>query len=132
MRVFISHRYFWPDRAPEAAIFRWVASHLVMHGYSVDVVSSQPSYHGSSDLDRRPTKEVVDGIRVTRLRLPPESGGKFWRISNAIYLGLYTIFKTFLTSYLKSISKVFLKKNWHTLFYQLFLTSFIFLKSNIL
>ena len=98
MLVFISHRYFWPDRAPEAAILRWVASHLVKHGYSVDVVSSQPSYHGSSDLGRRPTKEVVDGIRVTRLRLPPESGGKFWRISNAIYLGLYTIFKTFLTS----------------------------------
>jgi glycosyltransferase involved in cell wall biosynthesis len=94
MRVFISHRYFWPDRAPDAAIFRWVARHLVVNGCSVDVVSSQPSYHGSSNLNRRPIKELVDGIHVTRLTLPPETGGKVWRVLNAFYLGLYTIWKT--------------------------------------
>lgn len=99
MRVFISHRYFWPDSAPDAAILRWVARHLVAHGCSVDVVSSQPSYHGSSDLDRRPTKEILDGIHVTRLRLPPESGNKVWRIFNALYLGLYTIWKTLCGNY---------------------------------
>jgi glycosyltransferase involved in cell wall biosynthesis len=70
-----------------------------MHGCSVDVLSSQPSYHGASDIDRRPTREMVDGIHVTRLRLPPESSGKFWRVSNALYLGLYTIFKTLFSSY---------------------------------
>jgi glycosyltransferase involved in cell wall biosynthesis len=99
MRVFMSHRYFWPDRAPDAAILRWVARHLVVHGCSVDVVSAQPSYHGSFDLDRRPTKEMLDGIHVTRLRLPPESGSKVWRVVNALYLCLYTLLKTVFGDY---------------------------------
>lgn len=99
MRVLISHRYFWPDKAPDAAILRGVARHLVVNGCSVDVISSQPSYHGSSYLDRRPSKEIVDGFQVTRLLLPSESGGMIWRLWNAFYLGFFTILRVVCGSY---------------------------------
>jgi len=93
MRVLLIHRYYWPDKAPCAGILRWVARHLVTKGHSVDVLSSQPSYHGSSELDRRPKKEVLDGVRITRLSLPHEAGRMFFRIFNALYLGVWIVFK---------------------------------------
>ena len=98
MRVFISHRYFWPGK-PDSAILRWVAKHLVVHGCQVDVLTSQPSYHVSSPVDRRPSKEMIDGIHVTRLALRPESVGMMWRVLNALYLGVCTIWKNLLGNY---------------------------------
>lgn len=93
MRVLLIHRYYWPDKAPCAGILRWVARHLVTQGHSVDVLSSQPSYHGSSELDRRAKKEVLDGVRVTRLSLPPEANRIILRIFNALYLGVWIVLK---------------------------------------
>lgn len=99
MRILIVHRYYWPDKAPCAAIMRCVAVHLASEGHEVDALSSQPSYRQSSLAERRPRTEMIDGVNVRRLSLPLEAGRPWWRILNALHLGMWILFKAFLRKY---------------------------------
>jgi colanic acid biosynthesis glycosyl transferase WcaI len=99
MRVLVIHRYYWPDRAPCAGIMRWVAKHLAAEGHHVDVLTSQPSYRESSRQNRRPRVEQLDAVSLTRLTLPTETGRPFWRILNALHLGIRIILRSFFKRY---------------------------------
>ena len=99
MRILIVHRYYWPDKAPCAAIMRCVAGHLASNGHEVDALSSQPSYRQSSLSERRPRTEVIDGVNVRRLYLPLETKRPWWRIINALHLGAWIFLRAFSRNY---------------------------------
>ena len=99
MRILVVHRYYWPDKAPCAAIMRWVAGNLASKGHDVDVLSSQPSYRQSSLSERCPRLEKIDGVNVQRLSLPMEAGRPWWRILNALHLGAWILLRAFSRKY---------------------------------
>lgn len=73
MKILMVHRYWWPDTAPAATVFRSVAKRWSADGHEVSVLSTQPSYSSSGPRDVRPWTEDLDGVRVRRVRLFPES-----------------------------------------------------------
>lgn len=73
MRACLIHRYFWPDTPPYASILRSIAGRLAADGHEVTVFSTQPSYNASEELPRQPRREMLDGFRVVRCRLPGEA-----------------------------------------------------------
>jgi glycosyltransferase involved in cell wall biosynthesis len=99
MRVLMVHRYYWPDKAPCAGIMRWVAKKLRTDGHNVDVLTSQPSYRGTSLQNRRPSVEQLDAVSVTRLTLPTESGRPLWRIVNGLNLGVRIVLRSLFKRY---------------------------------
>lgn len=99
MHILLVHRYFWPDKVPESGILKTISCFLSSTGHTVDVLSSQPSYHGFSVSDRRPSTEFLDGINVTRLNLPQESKSTILRLINALHLGLWIMLKTLVKRY---------------------------------
>lgn len=44
MKILLTHRYFWPDTPPYAAILRMIGDHLSADGHDVRVFASRPSY----------------------------------------------------------------------------------------
>lgn len=72
MKILLVHRYWWPDTAPAATVFRSVAKRWSADGHDVHVLSTQPSY-STSGQPLRPWVETLDGARVRRVRLVPES-----------------------------------------------------------
>lgn len=99
MRILVVHRYFWPDKTACSVIMFSVAKHLASDGHSVDVLTSQPSYHSTSHLERCPSVEVFDGVRIFRLNLPTETKRPVWRILNAVHLGVWIFFKALTQRY---------------------------------
>lgn len=99
LRVLLTHRYYWPDKTPCAAIMCWVAAHLTSEGHEVDVLSSQPSYRQSFFSDCRPKIEKIYGVNVRRLSLPNEAGRPWWRILNALHLGAWILLRAFSQKY---------------------------------
>ncbi|WP_280545687.1 glycosyltransferase family 4 protein [Halomonas sp. 11-S5] len=81
------HRYYWPDTPPYAAMLRRIVASWRDAGHHVEVLSSQPSYKGELDIAKRPRRDDVDGVSVTRLSLPGEAGRPLTRVVNAIRLG---------------------------------------------
>jgi glycosyltransferase involved in cell wall biosynthesis len=92
-KILIVSRYFWPDKTPESLILKSLAKFLASKGHEVDVLSSFPSYRRDhSELNIKKT-EITNGFRVVRLKLQNEIGKSFFfRIINALKLGLKTIF----------------------------------------
>lgn len=93
LRVLAVHRYYWPDTPPYAALLRRIVANWRDAGHQVEVLSSQPSYKGKLDNAKRPRRDDVDGISVTRLSLPSEAGRPLTRMVNAIRLGGAVIFR---------------------------------------
>ncbi len=87
LRVLAVHRYYWPDTPPYAAMLRRIVASWRDAGHHVEVLSSQPSYKGELDIAKRPRRDDVDGVSVTRLSLPGEAGRPLTRVVNAIRLG---------------------------------------------
>ncbi|WP_280551792.1 glycosyltransferase family 4 protein [Halomonas sp. 25-S5] len=81
------HRYYWPDTPPYAAMLRRIVASWRDVGHHVEVLSSQPSYKGELDIAKRPRRDDIDGVSVTRLSLPAEAGRPLTRVVNAIRLG---------------------------------------------
>lgn len=71
MRILILYRHFWPDSPPYASMLRSIGRHLVAQGHEVTVWTQQPSYKPSDLARRMPREEMLDGIRVERLRTLP-------------------------------------------------------------
>lgn len=88
LRVLAIHRYYWPDTPPYASLLRRIVSTWVSDGHSVEVLTSQPSYKAAVDNQRLPAKDILDGAKITRMKLPNESGKSLIRVWNAIRLSL--------------------------------------------
>jgi len=99
MRVFVVHRYYWPDKSPCAGIMHWIAKHLANDGHDVDVLTSQPSYREFLRQNRQPRVEQLDAVSVTRLSLPTETRRPIWRIVNALHLGIRILLRLFFKRY---------------------------------
>ena len=99
MRILVIHRYYWPEKTSCASIMHGVARHLASIGHEVDALSSQPSYLQSSFSERRPKREVIDGVSVRRLSLPVEVNRPWWRIINALDLGTWILLRAFSRKY---------------------------------
>lgn len=72
LRILLSHRFFWPDSAPYAALLRAVGRHFAATGNSVTVISAQPTYQPSLTYAKQPAREILDGMTVHRIALLKE------------------------------------------------------------
>lgn len=72
MKILFSHRYFWPDTPPYAAMLRSIAEHFADRGDEVHVFASRPSYRGSV---AAPAQELVGGLRICRAWVFRENRG---------------------------------------------------------
>lgn len=88
LRVLAIHRYYWPDTPPYASLLRRIVSTWVSDGHSVEVLTSQPSYKAALDNQKLPTSDTLDGAKVSRMKLPNESGKPLVRLLNAARLSL--------------------------------------------
>lgn len=70
MKILFSHRYFWPDTPPYAAMLRSIADHFADHGHDVHIFASKPSYHSSHIA---PSKELLGKLQVRRIRVFTEN-----------------------------------------------------------
>lgn len=88
LRVLTIHRYFWPDTPPYASILRRIAARWSQDGHDVEVLSTQPSYKVDAGIPKQATNEVVDGFKVHRMSLLPETAGLLFRALNAVLFAL--------------------------------------------
>lgn len=96
LRVLAIHRYFWPDTPPYASILRKICSRWVEDGHDVEVLSTQPSYKADAENTKQAKDETVDGFKVHRMSLLPESGGGLFRALNAV-LFVFRVFSYILS-----------------------------------
>lgn len=89
LRVTIVYRYFWPDRMLPNDIAQWMAA----AGHDVEVITAQPSYNSEAATNRRPSREVWQGVKVRRVPLLLEKNRGLAKILNG---GLFILFATFL------------------------------------
>ena len=83
MRILLIHRYFWPDSPPYASMLRVIARHFSAQGHEVTVLTTQPSYTKETSNWKRPHVEELDGFRVVRKWMFPESKSNWLaRIAN--------------------------------------------------
>lgn len=64
MKILLSHRYFWPDSPPYAAMLRSIAESLAEEGHEVHVFASRPSYRAGVDAPRR---ERLGNLNIRRV-----------------------------------------------------------------
>ena len=72
MKLLIVHRYYWPDTPSYAQMLHIMAKRYVADGHDVSVFSSQPGYN-DSDSQKVPAYEEVDGVKIYRSPLLPET-----------------------------------------------------------
>ena len=99
MRVFIVHRYYWPDQTPCAVIMWAIAQHLSAVGNVVEVLSAHPSYRVNSKKLLYSNFKTPDNLQVKRLRLPYELGQPIRRVLNALYFGFWILLRAFTRRY---------------------------------
>jgi glycosyltransferase involved in cell wall biosynthesis len=88
-RVLLVHRYFWPDVPTYAHLLRALGARLAADGHEVSVFCGPPTYNDVYAGPARPRHEVVDGMRVIRVRLPAESKSR--PVRRALSLGLFAV-----------------------------------------
>lgn len=92
-RVLAIHRYYWPDTPPYASILREIVQRWSLAGHDVEVLSTQPSYKPELSIPHRPKVEVLDGVRVRRVKLPADRSGQLARIVNQVRFPLAVGFR---------------------------------------
>lgn len=93
MKILAIHRYFWPDTPPYASMLRAIGENWVRKENQVTIFSSQPSYKPEAKIPQQPSQQVVNGILIKRMNLPPEKkmkGAK--RIFNIFHFSLGVFF----------------------------------------
>ncbi len=85
MKILITHRYYWPDTPPFAAILRQMALGFSEMGHEVSVFSSKPSYRERATIDG-----IEDGrVAVRRIgTFPEKQSGALLRGLNALLYSL--------------------------------------------
>ncbi len=80
MRILLTHRYFWPDSPPYAAILRSIGDGLSAAGHEVSVFTTLPSYRGQI---KAPSTEQLGSLNVRRgLAFPEKKSSTPTRIAN--------------------------------------------------
>ncbi len=70
MKIMLTHRYFWPDTPPYAAILRSIGNGLADAGHDVSVFASVPSYRGKI---KSPRREKLGKLNIFRCRVFSEN-----------------------------------------------------------
>lgn len=70
MKILLTHRYFWPDSPPYAAILRSIGNGLADAGHDVSVFASVPSYR---EKVKSPRREKLGKLDVFRCRVFSEN-----------------------------------------------------------
>ena len=92
-RILIVHRYFYPDTPAYALILKKMAEEWVKEGHSVSVLTTFPSYYGSS-INNVKKEENIGGININRIKLFPEKNRNILsRLFNTILFALITYLK---------------------------------------
>ncbi|MBL4808923.1 MAG: glycosyltransferase family 4 protein [Phycisphaerales bacterium] len=68
-RVVILNQYYVPDVASTGHLLHELAAELVELGFEVEVLTGRPSYGPPETWQDCPLKEVVDGVKIRRLRV---------------------------------------------------------------
>ncbi len=68
-RVVILNQYYVPDVASTGYLLHELAVELVKLGFEVEVLTGRPSYGPKDTWKDCPLKEVVDGVKIHRLRV---------------------------------------------------------------
>lgn len=88
MRILAIYRHYWPDTTPYARLLRGLLEHFVRQGHTASVFTGQPGYNDRHML-RQPDHELLGGVMVQRIDLPPER--KHWRLvrilNHVLFLG---------------------------------------------
>ena len=86
VRILLIHRYFWPDTPPYASMLLTIAKQLVNDGHEIEVLTSQPSYKSISTESFEKSNDVINGVKIKRIRLFTEVGkSKFFKLLNMVY-----------------------------------------------
>jgi glycosyltransferase involved in cell wall biosynthesis len=85
LRILAIHRYYWPDSPPYASILRAMAERWVADGHVVEILSTQPSYKPKAEIPLQAARELLNGVRVRRLRLISERGKIALRLLNVLF-----------------------------------------------
>ncbi|MEM9138194.1 MAG: glycosyltransferase family 4 protein [Pseudomonadota bacterium] len=72
MKILLTHRYFWPDSPPYAAILRVIGEGLAEQGHEVHVFASMPSYRAEGTAAKAPKRERMGDLQVRRVWVLPE------------------------------------------------------------
>lgn len=99
MHILVLHRYYWPDKAPCANILKEIVAHLADEGNRLEVVSSKPSRYSANESQEISALTFENSVKVNRLDLPVEYGRSIIRVTNAIRLGIYVLFKSLFNNY---------------------------------
>lgn len=75
-RLLLVHRYFWPDVPTYAQMLRFIGAHLNQEGHRVSLFCGPTTYNAIYNGPPRPRFEVIDGMRVRRVALPPDVKSK--------------------------------------------------------
>jgi glycosyltransferase involved in cell wall biosynthesis len=87
MKILFTHRYFWPDTPPYAAMLRVVAEHAAAARHEVHVYASQPSYGSGQRAPKRERLGLLHVVRVSTFR--ENKGNVLARSANvAIYCAM--------------------------------------------
>ncbi|NCO98601.1 MAG: glycosyltransferase family 4 protein [Sphingomonadales bacterium] len=70
MKILFTHRYFWPDTPPYAAMLRTIAEYLAREGHDVHLFASQPSY---GLVEKAARIEELNGVHIHRIGVLRES-----------------------------------------------------------
>ena len=73
INVLFFYQHFWPDSPPYANMLRAISSELASRGKTVSVVTAAPAYKSVDRNTHVSRREMVDGVKVTRLSLLPGS-----------------------------------------------------------
>ena len=92
MKILLVHRYFWPDTVNCGQILWNLSKHLSIEGHNVDVLTSLPSYNLNSLKIYAKKNELIDNIKIQRIKLSLEKRSPIKKIINAIKLGFWTIY----------------------------------------
>jgi colanic acid biosynthesis glycosyl transferase WcaI len=85
LRILAIYRHYWPDATPYARLLKAILESQATNGHDVVSFCAQPSYNDLK-IKSQPWSEVLNGVKVKRVRLLPER--KRWhliRIVNSIY-----------------------------------------------
>lgn len=96
-KVLLIHRYYYPDTPAYAVMLKRIAETLT-DGQDVEVLTSYPSYYGSS-IKNVKRQETVNGVDVYRIKLLPEKNRNFFlRLINTFLFAFLVFFKLLLRS----------------------------------
>jgi glycosyltransferase involved in cell wall biosynthesis len=71
MRILAIYRHYWPDSTPYARLLKAILERAASDGHEVVAYAAQPSYNDVTTL-RQPARDIVNGVRIRRVRLLPE------------------------------------------------------------